>query len=108
MTLPEPLARKRDELACEYGEDEQVLGPYRDGFTAAYEILAEENEKLRDALEFYASGLHYTVREYSYAQNSMVGSGCLTYLNDDGKRARAALSGKEKRDENKQTDDQET
>ena len=86
MTLPEPLARKRDAMEKEYGEDEQVLGPYRDGFDACHEILAEENEKLREELRHIACGKAHMTEECEDTSCNC----CENYA------SRAALSGQEK------------
>jgi len=92
MTLPEPLARKRDAMEKEYGEDEQVLGPYRDGFDACHEILAEENENLLDALKKTNRLLFFSLLEDAVERWPV---GCRAQIETNDALI-DALSGKEK------------
>ena len=78
--------RLRQERVTEYNESgmcETFTRPDRDCAEAAdaIEALAEENKKLREALEFYGWEDHWVINGYS-----------ISVCNEDrGRRARAAL-----------------
>jgi len=99
-TMPSALQAKRDELAMFHAKritrsNRRAYLSYISGFDKCHEILAAENAKLRDALKYYADVGNYLCSCCKSEED------CRYLLLDDmGRRAAAALSGKEKRNEN--------
>lgn len=66
------------------GTADHAMRANRSNYELAHK-LKEENKRLREALEFYASGNHYSDKLYDYK----------IILIDDGEKARQALEGTE-------------
>lgn len=75
MTIPKNLQEKRDELAeLHHDKTNTRLGHYKKGFNSAFNLLLPEIEKLKEALEWYATkgeGAYSDAKLYLRAESAL-------------------------------------